>query len=85
MYLWETGLTRYWVDHLTPKRADQCFPEKKDPNSSIVTNKIKLQDLTSAFLILGIGIGISVVCFLIEIILSNIKKHSEERMQNSTA
>ena len=80
MQLWETGFTRYWMENLTPSKVDKCFAKNKE-NSFVVTNKIKLQDLISAFLILGIGIGISILCFLIELIFWNIKKHSEIRMR----
>lgn len=70
--LWETGLTRYWTNNLTPtnKGADQCFVKSKDVNSSVSQVGIKLQDLASAFLILGVGIGVSLLSFLMEILAS---------------
>lgn len=72
--LWETGFPRYWMDQLTPNKGAQCLINKQNSNAFVVTNKIKLQDLISAFLILGFGISLSILCFVIELLLWKIKK-----------
>ena len=66
MYLWETGLNNYWVKHIIPN-ADVCF-DKKPPKTTSKPPAIKLVVLTSAFLILGIGLGLGTICFICEII-----------------
>ncbi len=67
--MWEGGFVRYWVNHLpTIPKADECFAENKHRVSRLVP--IQLTDLTSAFLILGIGIGLATLTFLLETIHS---------------
>jgi ionotropic glutamate receptor len=67
MDLWESGLVKFWVNHLpTIPRADACFVSSKLRVSRPVA--IQLTDLTSAFLILGIGIGLAILVFLLELI-----------------
>ena len=65
MYLWETGLTRFWIIHLLAS-ADVCF-DKKPPKAADKPTPIKLVDLASAFLVLGIGLGLGIICFISEI------------------
>ncbi|XP_057378577.1 probable glutamate receptor [Daphnia carinata] len=69
--LWETGLPSFWVYKMfspTVPRSEQCFVESTRRVSGRVP--IQLSDLTSAFLILGIGTGLSVLCFLTELLYS---------------
>ena len=66
MRLWETGLARVWADELVPISAHRCSAKK--PKASTRQVGIKLVDLTSAFLILGIGFGLGLLSFLVEII-----------------
>ncbi|XP_046453793.1 ionotropic receptor 93a-like [Daphnia pulex] len=67
--LCETGLVRFFVNHLpTIPRADECFAENKRRVSRPVP--IQLTDLISAFLILGIGMGLATLIFLMESIVS---------------
>ncbi|KZS11925.1 Uncharacterized protein APZ42_023289 [Daphnia magna] len=76
--LWETGLTNFWVYNLFPPtapRAEQCFVESTRRVSSRAP--IQLSDLTSAFLILGIGTGLSVLSFLTELLYSRFRLYSE--------
>jgi ionotropic glutamate receptor len=70
MELWESGLVRFWVDNIpsTPK-AQKCFADTKRQVTRLVP--IRLSDLISAFFILGIGIGLATLCFLLELIISN--------------
>ena len=66
--MWETGLARYWVKERVPK-ADECY-RSADKIQKVSTREvpIHLHDLTSAFLILGIGIGLAALSFLLELI-----------------
>lgn len=67
MHLWEVGLLLHWVSELTAS-ADQCLNKNEKPKTSKPVG-IQLKDLTSAFFILGFGIGISFLSFLVEIII----------------
>ncbi|XP_046454942.1 glutamate receptor 3-like [Daphnia pulex] len=63
--LCETGLIRFWTNNLpTIPKADECFAENKRRVSRPVP--IQLTDLISAFLILGIGLGLATLIFLLE-------------------
>ena len=73
MDLWESGLLRFWIKELTPK-AEECFASRKKESARQVP--IRLPVLTSAFLILGIGVGLAILCFLLELIYANFKRHS---------
>lgn len=67
MDLWERGLMMFWVKTLpTVPKANECFADTKNQVSRLVP--IQLSDLTSAFLILGIGIGLATLSFLLELI-----------------
>lgn len=48
--------------------AEKCLAKKESKSSSVSQVPIRLEDLTSAFLILGLGLGMSVLCFLLELI-----------------
>ena len=73
MNLWEFGLLEHWVKEVTPK-AEECFSTKKR-DKSIQLIPIYLYDLTSAFLILGIGVGLATLCFLLELVYVRVKRH----------
>ena len=66
MELAETGLGRQIVKMLPwiPK-ADKCFAEIS--RKSAKQTSIKLEDLTSVFLILGLGVAATVLAFLVEL------------------
>ena len=67
MDLWASGLMRFWVNtQPTIPKADQCFADSKPRVSRLVP--IQLSDLTSAFLILGIGIALATLSFVLELI-----------------
>ena len=67
MQLWETGLTRRWVEQEIP-RADKFFNRNHKARTSIIQIAIKLEDLTSAFFIFGTGISLALLSFLMEIL-----------------
>ena len=50
--------------------SEKCLNKKQKAAKEV---PIKLADLTSAFLILGIGLGASILCFLIELIVAKYK------------
>lgn len=63
----------FWVRNLpTIPKANECFADEKNRVSRLVP--IRLSDLTSAFLILGIGIGLATLSFLLELIYYNMAK-----------
>jgi hypothetical protein len=73
MNLWESGFMMFWVRNLpTIPKANECFADEKNRVSRLVP--IRLSDLTSAFLILGIGIGLATLSFLLELIYYNMAK-----------
>ena len=59
---WENGILNHLFAKFTPK-IDKCMVDKSDPPK---LSPLKLIDLSSAFLILGIGYGLSLVAFLFE-------------------
>jgi ionotropic glutamate receptor len=66
MEVWETGLPTFWVKNAMPQ-ARQCFSKSKKPAlSSSRQVPIRLNDLEGAFLILGIGLGLATLVFLLE-------------------
>ena len=73
MNMMEFGLNDYWVKEITPKAAE-CFVTEK-PGKIVRLVPIHLYDLISAFLILGIGIGMATLCFLLELIYMRVKRH----------
>nr|CAH0107515.1 unnamed protein product [Daphnia galeata] len=73
--IYEFSLLRFWIKQLpTIPNADECFANNK---RKVVSGPvpIKLTDLTSAFLILGIGIGLATLVFLLETIYAKWKQH----------
>ena len=56
--------------------SEKCLDKKEKAAKEV---PIKLVDLTSAFLILGIGLGLATLCFLIEIIVAKYQKEMKLR------
>ena len=79
MELRENGLLDYYSNEDVPgsRESDKCF---KEQNKSAKNVPIKLVDLTSALFILGIGFGLSILCFLLELIVGKYKH--EMKMRN---
>lgn len=79
MQLAETGLMMNWVSNLkwSPK-ADECFAE--DSRKTAKTTSIKIIDLISVFLILGVGIAFSTLAWLAELVFFyRAKRYSSHR------
>ncbi|XP_059350480.1 glutamate receptor ionotropic, delta-2-like [Daphnia carinata] len=70
-YLWETGLMIYWLKNNLQLSVDKCLVKNKD---SARQRAIKLVDLTSAFFILGIGIGFALSSFVIEVVYFHLQR-----------
>lgn len=67
---------QHWVEHDLPQ-AYECFDQKQKARTSIhKIVPIKLGDLVSAFLILGIGTGFGLFIFLIEHIANYYRNQS---------
>jgi len=79
MRMGEAGLHDYWSAKYV-KKTDRCNLDKyKEENSK--PKAIKLVELSSPFLVLGIGIGLSAITFLIERIVFYGKKIREQGNQ----
>ena len=80
MELREYGLLDYYANDALyipgSRESDQCFKKQKKSAKNV---PIKLVDLTSAFFILGIGTGLSILCFLLELIVGKYKREMEVR------
>ena len=80
MELRENGLLDYYSNEglYVPgsRESDQCFKKVKNTAKDV---PIKLVDLTSAFFILGIGTGLSILCFLLELIVAKYKHEMKRR------
>ena len=73
--MWEFGL----IDHYSNEAfyipgAEKCFAKKGKSAKDVA---IKLVDLTGAFLILGIGLGLGILCFFIELIIGKYRREME--------
>ena len=68
MELWETGLIVIWMKNVVP-RAPKCFAKTKPRANSTRQVTIKTMDLAAPFFILGIGLGLATIAFLVEIII----------------
>lgn len=76
MDLWESGLVGFWVYTNVPV-ADQCFAGLRHSNAARQV-PIQLSDLTSAFLVLGIGLGMAITCFVFEVVRYHLKIYPEK-------
>lgn len=78
MELWESGLVRFWIENIPSiPKAPKCFVDTKRQVTRPVP--IRLSDLISAFFILGIGIGLATLCFLLEMMHSKLLENRRGR------
>jgi hypothetical protein len=70
MKLHEFGFIQHYIrkDFFVAGGSDKCLKQEKN---SAINVPIKFVDLTSAFLILGVGLGLAILCFLLELIVAN--------------
>ena len=80
MQIWEFGLLDKFFNYafIIPN-AEKCFAKNENSAKDV---PIKLVDLTGAFLILGIGLGLGILCFLIELIIGKYRREMELKMGN---
>ncbi len=69
MDLWETGLPRHWVINFVPQAPNKCLAKKNLKKNSVRRGAIRLDDLMGAFLILGVGVGLATLVFVLEKII----------------
>ena len=82
MDLWEFGIIGKLNRELfVIPGSEKCFKKQKAAKEK----PIKLVDLTSAFFILGIGLGTSILCFLIELIIVKYKYEMKSRKSQVVA
>lgn len=62
-------MTKYWLKNVIVK-ADECLDINSNKRTLIKQVSIKLEDLASAFFILGAGAGLAFVSFLTETVTS---------------
>lgn len=64
-YLWENGLLNYWLKTYTPN-VDKCMTRKIKTRGRMTS--FTFGDVSSAFALLGIGIGLAMLFFFLEMI-----------------
>lgn len=70
---WESGLYLYWVISNMPK-YDKCLIENYQDSSPKV-KKLSFSNLSSPFLILLLGLSLSLLVFLCELVWYRFKTH----------
>ena len=76
----EFGLMDKFIsDAFSIPNAEKCFAKNENSAKDV---PIKLVDLTGAFLILGIGLGLGILCFLIELIIGKYRREMESIRRN---
>lgn len=79
MNLWETGLPKYWAKEIVQNAGTKCLNKNEKPKTSSAAG-IKLEDLISAFLILGVGIGLALVSFMIELFYGHLTTTTRKQL-----
>ena len=62
MILWETGLMDQWVKQYT-RNSEKCILKPVKPEKV----PLKMNELSSIFIILGLGLGLSLIAFTHEV------------------
>nr|CAH0102497.1 unnamed protein product [Daphnia galeata] len=68
MLLWESGQIPFWVNGVIPQ-APKCFTQSNPRRDLSRQVPIQLKDLMSAFFILGLGLSLATLVFLMEKII----------------
>jgi hypothetical protein len=76
-YLLESGLLPFWLKRYTPN-IDKCLVGKTKPQRRMMP--FTLLDLSSAFLFLGIGVGLSFFTFLLEV-MTQFKRKQQNKIR----
>jgi hypothetical protein len=62
--LYQTGLVEHWRKKYSYGQTSPCQSQKKNKSNKL--RRLNLKDLASAFFILGLGISVSLLLFLVE-------------------
>lgn len=62
----ESGLMEYWKKWSTTLNLDVCRINNNRRSDATNLKPIKLVEMSSAFLVLGIGMGIATISFIVE-------------------
>ena len=73
--MWQAGINAYWMRNSYPSYVDQCIVPPKDEAKEV---PIKLMELSSAFVILGIGSGLTIVIFAVELLFGRVTKKRKQ-------
>lgn len=77
--MWESGINSYWMKNSYPSFVEECIIPPKDEAKQVA---IKLKELTSAYLILGIGSGLSMIFFFFELFYGSRKNKTNVEFLN---
>lgn len=75
--MWESGIWKKWKKDIEPPRVEVCLAKNSDRTAQIKEKGIKLVDLASAFLVLGVGTLVSWVAFVSEILFGSWKSRKQ--------
>ena len=62
--LYQTGLVEHWRKKFSYGQTSPCHSQKKIKSNKL--RRLNLKDLASAFFILGLGVSVSLLLFLVE-------------------
>lgn len=71
--MWQFGFAKKWKKEIEPLKVEVCLA-KGGTTSRIKEKSIKLVDLASAFLVLGVGALVSLIAFLSELIFCSTRR-----------
>lgn len=75
--MWEYGILDKWKRDMQPARIELCAAGNKKNGPVAQQSSIKLIDLSSAFFVLGVGVSVSLIAFLFEIIVASTSRRIE--------
>lgn len=78
MYLWENGLLKRWITKYYPN-IEKCRVKNWKPTGK--ASALKLNDMWGAFVLLGLGLSVSFLIYLMELIAS-LRKEREATLQS---
>ena len=73
LLMWQAGINAYWMQNSYPSYVDECIAPPKDEAKQV---PIKLMEVSSAYVILGIGSGLTMVIFVVELLVGHAIKRN---------
>ena len=64
-YIWEMGLMKLWQRRYTPSIGKCLLGKREKPTNA----RLKMEALSSAFVVLGCGTGLAAIAFVVECLL----------------